>query len=73
VRGLTDMKNGAVSVAPNPVSIGTRNPVSCKLSSSRLFQTNGDSAAPEKNIACSREKNFARSALSSRRYGNSDS
>ena len=46
------MKNGAVSVAPSPVSIGTREPVSCTASSSRLFQTNGDSAAPEKNIAC---------------------
>ena len=27
MRGLTDMKNGAVSVAPRPVSIGTRKPV----------------------------------------------
>jgi len=61
------MKNGAVSVAPRPVNIGTRKPVSCALNSSRLFQTNGDSAAPEKNIACSRPKNFPRKALSSRK------
>jgi hypothetical protein len=39
VRGLTDMKNGAVSVAPSPVSIGTRAPVSRTDNSSRLFQT----------------------------------
>ena len=62
VRAVTDMKNGEVSVAPSPVSIGTRKPVSATASSSRLFQTNGDSAAPEKNIACSRWKNFARNA-----------
>ena len=37
--GVTDMKNGEVSVAPSPVSIGTRKPVSCTASSSRLFQT----------------------------------
>ena len=67
MRGLTDMKNGALSVAPSPVSIGTRKPVACTESSSRLFQTNGDSAAPEKNIAWSRPKNFPRSAASSRR------
>ena len=58
LRRLTDMKNGAVSVAPSPVSIGTRRPVSCTAMASRLFQTWGDSAAPEKNIACSRLKNF---------------
>ena len=73
MRGLTDMKNGAVSVAPRPVSIGTRAAGLLHREFVEAVPDVGDSAAPEKNIACSRAKNFARSAASSRRYGSSDS
>lgn len=66
-RGVTDIKNGAVSVAPSPVSIGTRVPVVRTERSSRLSQTCGDRPAPLKNIACRRPKNFSRNASSSRR------